>query len=70
MNTELLLKKRWFSPSLIKDSFKAVKWLPMKTTKAGKEGLMKKFWKTVLFMAVSALIFAVLDAITAFALPR
>ena len=70
MDTKLLFSKRWFSPKLIHESFKAIKWLPMKTTKAGKEGLLKKFGKVVFFIAASACVIALLDALVAFLLPR
>ena len=56
-------KDYWFNPKEIIKNFKAIHWLPMLSKKDGTEGVLKKYGKVVLFMALFAVTFVGIDAL-------
>lgn len=53
----------WFSPKGVYQNFKAIHWQKMKTQKDGTDGVLKKYFKVVGFIAGLALIFVAIDGL-------
>lgn len=61
-------KSVWFSPKNLISNFKTIKWISLKSGKDGKPGLLKQFFKIVVFMVIVALLFVGIDALISFVL--
>ena len=65
MNQKEILDRKWYAPKAISAGFKAIRWLPMKKKGGKGEGLLNKYWKTLIFIGISALLFVGMDALIA-----
>ena len=55
--------KAWFAPSAIWANFKKIKWLPLRRRKDGRDGLLATYGKVIIFIALFALAYIVIDFI-------
>lgn len=53
----------WFNPKGVYQNFKAIHWQKMKSQKDGTDGVLKKYFKVVGFIAGLAIMFVAIDGL-------